>query len=386
MPLNHHHHNVDWEALKALLPGWGRELGFSGVGISDISLGDHQRHLEDWLANEYHGEMGYMDRHGSMRWQPDVLHPGTHSIITVRIDYLQKQPAPEEVLKEAGKAYISRYALGRDYHKVIRSKLKRLVKKISDHCENLGFLDFDARVFTDSAPILEKALAEKSGLGWIGKHTLLINEKEGSWFFLGEILTNLPLTQTPTTQTNRCGSCTACIDICPTKAIVAPYTLDARRCISYLTIEHRGVIPLEFRKPMGNRVFGCDDCQLTCPWNRYAQQTTESDFEPRHGLGAANLLDLFSWSEEEFLRNTEGSAIRRTGYEGWLRNLAIGLGNINFRESDSRESDSRKSVNGAPVSSGLVVAALENRKGYSALVDHHIEWAISQHQRVTRSS
>ena len=375
MTLNHHQ-KVDWEELKGLLPGWGRELGFSGVGVADINLEDHRNRLQGWLADEYHGEMEYMARHGSMRWQPKLLHPGTHSIITVRIDYLQKQPAPEEILAQADKAYISRYALGRDYHKVIRNKLKRLVKRISDHCENLGFHDFDSRVFTDSAPILEKALAEKSGLGWIGKHTLLINEKEGSWFFLGEILTNLPLTQSPSAQTNRCGSCTACIDICPTKAIIAPYTLDARRCISYLTIEHRGVIPLELRKPMGNRVFGCDDCQLTCPWNRYAKQSSEPDFEPRHGLDAADLLNLFSWSEEEFLKNTEGSAIRRTGYEGWLRNLAIGLGNIDFKAS----------ATGETASSGVVVAALNSRIGYSTLVDHHIEWAISQHQRLISSS
>ena len=391
MTINHHNHNVDWEALRALLPDWGRELGFSGVGISDINLGDHRDRLKDWLADEYHGEMEYMARHGSMRWQPERLHPGTHSIITVRIDYLQKQPAPEEVLAQGDKAYISRYALGRDYHKVIRNKLKQLVKRIKDHCENLGFHDFDSRVFTDSAPILEKALAEKSGLGWIGKHTLLINEKEGSWFFLGEILTNLPLPQSSARQTNRCGSCTACIDICPTKAIVAPYTLDARRCISYLTIEHRGVIPLEFRKPMGNRVFGCDDCQLTCPWNRYANQTTEPDFEPRHGLGSADLLHLFSWSEEEFLKNTEGSAIRRTGYEGWLRNLAIGLGNIISKDSVSKESVSKDSVSkdsdaGKTVSRQDVTDALESRKGYSTLVDHHIEWAISQHQQAISSS
>ncbi len=386
MTLNHDHHNVDWEELKALLPDWGRELGFSGVGISDIDLEEHQNRLRDWLADDYHGEMEYMSRHGSMRWQPELLHPGTHSVITVRIDYLQKQPAPEDLLARSDKAYISRYALGRDYHKVIRNKLKQLVKRIKDHCESLGFHDFDSRVFTDSAPILEKALAEKSGLGWIGKHTLLINEKEGSWFFLGEILTNLPLTQSPTAQTNRCGSCTSCIDICPTKAIVAPYRLDARRCISYLTIEHRGEIPVELRKPMGNRIFGCDDCQLTCPWNRYAKQTTEPDFEPRHGLGTADLLDLFNWNEEAFLKNTEGSAIRRTGYEGWLRNIAIGLGNIKFNENVVRKSVSKESVAGEAPSSDDVIAALEKRKGYSSLVDHHIEWAISQHQPAINSS
>ena len=372
----HHYHKVDWEELKGLLPEWGRELGFSGVGIADIDLKDHGDRLKVWLAKEYHGEMKYMGRHGSMRWQPELLHAGTHSIITVRIDYLQKQPAPEEILAQADKAYISRYALGRDYHKVIRNRLKTLVKKIRDHCESRGFHHFDSRVFTDSAPILEKALAEKSGLGWIGKHTLLINEKEGSWFFLGEILTNLPLTQSPSTQTNRCGSCTACIDICPTNAIVAPYTLDARRCISYLTIEHRGTIPLELRKPMGNRIFGCDDCQLTCPWNRYAKQTSEADFAPRHELDAADLLNLFSWSEEEFLKKTEGSAIRRTGYEGWLRNLAIGLGNIDFEARVTAET----------LSSESVVAALESRIGYSTLVDHHIEWAVSQHQRFINPS
>ena len=366
---------VNLEELRELLPKWGQELGFSGVGVTDIELNDQRPRLQAWIANGYHGQMDYMDRHGAMRWRPEILHPGTHSVITVKLDYLQKNPPPEKILGLQEKGYVSRYALGRDYHKVLRNKLKCLANKIGNYCEIAGFHDFQSRVFTDSAPILEKALAEKSGLGWIGKHTLLINEKEGSWFFLGEILTNLPFINNPTTQTNRCGSCTSCIDICPTKAIVAPYTLDARRCISYLTIEHKGVIPIEFRKPMGNRIFGCDDCQLTCPWNRYAKQTLEPDFKPRHGLDASDLLELFNWSEGEFLKNTEGSAIRRAGFESWLRNLAIGLGNINTMELMQRGKISRP----------IVITALKTKLGYSSLVDHHIEWAIAQHQGKTNS-
>ena len=278
-------------------------------------------------------------------------------------------------MKQTSNAYVSRYALGRDYHKVVRQKLKKLANKLQSHCVNLGFDNFNSRIFTDSAPILEKALAEKSGLGWIGKNTLLINEKEGSWFFLGEILVNLPLTQSPEKNVNRCGSCSSCIDICPTKAIVAPYTLDARRCISYLTIEFKGVIPLEFRRLIGNRIFGCDDCQLTCPWNRYAKQTLEPDFEPRHGLDDGTLLELFEWTKDEFLKKTEGSAIRRAGYESWLRNLAIGLGNINTTEHVQQKKISRP----------MIIAALKTKLGYSSLVDHHIAWAITQHQESTNS-
>lgn len=350
----------DWQELSLQIQTWGLELGFDAVGVSDTDLAEAGVRLEAWLERSHHGEMAYMARHGSMRWQPEMLHPGTRSIITVRIDYLEKQPDPEQVLSQADRAYISRYALGRDYHKVIRGKLKTLIRKINDHCEQHLFTGFDARVFTDSAPLLEKALAEKSGLGWIGKHTLLLNEQAGSWFFLGEILTNLPLPPTRHNVKNRCGSCSACIDICPTQAITAPYTLDARRCISYLTIEHKGSIPVEFRKPMGNRVFGCDDCQMVCPWNRYARSNRQDDFKPRHGLEAPALVRLFQWTHEEFLKYTQGSAIRRTGYEGFLRNLAVGLGNM----QPSRE----------------IAGILEERKGYSPLVDEHINWAKAQHK------
>ncbi|MBT4161269.1 MAG: tRNA epoxyqueuosine(34) reductase QueG [Gammaproteobacteria bacterium] len=350
--------SIDWQHLTDEITLWGKELGFSAIGISDIELNAHQQKLDAWLAKEYHGEMDYMARHGDLRSHPEKLHTGTVSVITFRLDYLEKEPNPKDLLTSDGHAYISRYALGRDYHKVIRGKLKKLVTRMEDYLVAYDFNGFSSRVFTDSAPILEKALAEKAGLGWIGKNTLLINERAGSWFFLAEILTNLPLPVTPDAQQNRCGSCTACIDICPTNAIVAPYQLDARRCISYLTIEHRGSIPEPFRAAMGNRVFGCDDCQIACPWNRYAQDNAEPDFSPRHGLDSAQLLDLFCWSEDEFLKKTEGSPIRRTGYLGWLRNLAVGLGN-------------------SPAQAGLT-AALNQKKGISDLTDEHIDWALNQ--------
>ena len=350
--------NTDWHKLEQLILYWSTELGFASTGITNIDLGEHESRLEHWLSLNHHGEMSYMARHGSMRAHPEKLHPDTLSVISVRIDYLEKTPQPESILASTDLAYVSRYALGRDYHKVIRGKLKKLVAKIDSHLVDKNFTHFSARVFTDSAPVLEKALAEKAGLGWIGKNTLLLNEKVGSWFFIGEILTNLPLPETNTPQENRCGSCHACIDICPTQAIIAPYQLDARRCISYLTIEHRGVIPLEFRAPMGNRIFGCDDCQLVCPWNRYANNHSEPDFQPRHGLDSAQLIELFKWSEQTFMKNTEGSAIRRTGYMGWLRNIAIALGN------SPPDND--------------VISALREKKGISDMVDEHIEWAIQQ--------
>ncbi len=354
------------QKLTEHIETWATELGFSACGISDIDLDKHGDRLNQWLAEDFHGEMEYLARHGSMRYQPQALHPGTQSVITVRIDYLENEPAPDDVLDTPGKSYISRYALGRDYHKTIRAKLKKLVSSMAAFCRTHQLGELDARVFTDSAPILEKALAEKAGLGWIGKNTLLMNERAGSWFFLGEILTNLPLPTSHNPQKNRCGSCRACIDICPTKAIVAPYVLDARRCISYLTIEKRGEIPEAFRKAIGNRIFGCDDCQLVCPWNRYAKPNEEPDFKPRHGLEQAEIMALFAWSEATFLEKTAGSAIRRTGYEGWLRNLAVALGN----EPASQQ----------------IVTALTARKGFSDLVDEHIEWAIKQHQRSLRDA
>lgn len=359
--------DADWQELADLIHQWAQSLGFAASGICDTELSEHGQKLDNWLAREFHGEMSYMGHHGSMRSEPATLHPGTQRVISVRIDYLSANTSPDEVLENSEQAYVSRYALGRDYHKVLRARLKQLVTRISDHLDAKQFEGFHPRVFTDSAPLLEKALAEKAGLGWIGKNTLLLNEKAGSWFFLGEVLVNLPLPLTNHPQTNRCGSCNACIDICPTDAIVAPYELDARRCISYLTIEHRGSIPEALRKPMGNRIFGCDDCQLVCPWNRYAQHTTESDFSPRNQLDTADLITLFNWTEDEFLRKTEGSAIRRTGYDGWLRNIAIGLGNAGTPHSDNNAAEPR------------VTQALIAKKGHSDLVDEHIYWALKEH-------
>ncbi len=352
---------MNWEELAGLIERWSREQGFSASGISDISLDDAGANLQGWLSNGYAGQMDYMSRHGEMRWHPEQLHPKTQSIISVRMDYLEKEPDPEQILATETQAYVARYALGRDYHKVIRQRLKKLIEKIRGYLAEHEFESLDARVFTDSAPLLEKAIAEKAGLGWIGKNTLLLNEKAGSWFFLGEILTNLPLPASKQQATNRCGSCSACIDVCPTDAIVAPYELDARKCISYLTIELRGRIPEELRAPIGNRIFGCDDCQLVCPWNRYAKPNNEPDFAPRHGLADSDLIDLFEWTEDEFLKRTEGSAIRRTGYQGWLRNLAVALGNA---KPDPH-----------------ITRTLRARKGHSDLVDEHIDWALTKNPK-----
>lgn len=308
--------------LAGQIKQWGKELGFQQVGITDTDLHQHELHLTDWLGKGFQGEMEYMQRHGLKRSRPERLVPGTIRVISVRMDYLpETQPKISKALENPVTAFISRYALGRDYHKVMRKRLQQLADKIQQSTGEFGY-----RVFVDSAPVLEKALAQKAGLGWIGKHSNLINRKAGSWFFLGEIYTDLPLPvdqQTP----NHCGECTACIEICPTQAIVAPYQVDARRCISYLTIELKGSIPEELRPLIGNRIYGCDDCQLVCPWNRFARLTDERDFTPRHQLNASGLLQVFSWSEEEFLHKTEGSAIRRIGYERWLRNIAVALGN-----------------------------------------------------------
>ena len=334
---------------------WGRELGFQQVGCSDIELAEHEIHLNHWLSQGFHGEMHYMQRHGTRRSRPQELEPGTLRVISVRMDYLPETTADiEALLKEPAMGVVSRYALGRDYHKLMRKRLQRLAERIEVHAGPFGY-----RVFVDSAPVLEKALAEKAGLGWIGKHTNLINQQAGSWFFLGEIYTDLPLpVDTPATE--HCGACTRCIDICPTQAIVAPYTVDARRCISYLTIELRGSIPEEYRALMGNRIYGCDDCQLVCPWNRFARATREPDFAPRHGLDAPQLINLFGWDEEQFLQYTEGSAIRRIGHECWLRNIAVALGN-------------------APASPAAM-EALETRAQHpSAMVREHVEWALKRH-------
>lgn len=345
----------DFVKLATDIKRWGQELGFQQVGIGDTHLDEHETHLLNWLESGHHGEMSYMESHGVKRSRPELLQPGVLRIISVRMDYLPPAGADSHaVLADASLGYISRYALGRDYHKVLRKRLQKLAERIS---EAAGV--FNYRAFVDSAPVLEKALAHKAGLGWIGKHTNLLNAKAGSWFFLGELYTDLPLPVDAPAQ-NHCGTCRACIDVCPTQAIIGPYRLDARRCISYHTIELRGAIPVEFRKAMGNRIYGCDDCQLVCPWNRFAQPTGEDDFMPRAGLDAPQLLELFTWSEEEFMRRTEGSAIRRIGYECWLRNIAVALGN-------------------APASPAIITA-LQGRAGYpSLLVREHVRWALQQH-------
>ncbi len=348
---------LELQQLATQIKTWGAELGFQKVAISSVDLGHHEEHLERWLEAGFHGEMDYMSRHGTKRSRPHELHPGTLRVISARIDYLPPDTQCVEVLKTPHKAYLSRYALGRDYHKLIRKRLTQLGKKITAAAGEHGF-----RAFVDSAPVLEKALAEQAGLGWIGKHTLLLDRKVGSWFFLGELFTDLPLpTDQPTSQ--HCGSCQACMDICPTQAIVGPYQLDARRCISYLTIELHGSIPEEFRKAMGNRVFGCDDCQLVCPWNRFAKPTAEADFQPRHQLDNQQLVTLFLWDEETYLQRTEGSALRRIGHQRWLRNLAVGIGN-------------------APPSAAAQ-QALQQRLSYpSEMVQEHVRWALAQHANI----
>lgn len=305
----------------------GKTLGFQQVGITKPNLERHINHLSQWLNKKRHGEMAYMAKNIDKRKAPDILHPGTIRIISVRLDYLPPSASIMKTLTEREKAAISIYAQGRDYHKIIRKKLQKLALYIESKVGPFGY-----RAFTDSAPVLEKALAEEAGLGFIGKNTNLINPEAGSWFFLGELFTDLPL-PIDTPSEHRCGSCNTCIEVCPTGAIVAPFELDARKCISYLTIELKGVIPEKFRAAIGNRVYGCDDCQLVCPWNKFAQVTTQPDFLPRKQLAGKTLLELFSWSEEEFLKHTEGSAIRRIGYLKWLQNLAIGLGNAPFNDA-----------------------------------------------------
>ena len=350
--------------LAERIKGWGRELGFQQVGIADVDLGADEERLHRWLAEGRHGEMEYMERHGSKRSRPTELVPETTRVISARMDYLPGTGAdPWQVLEDAHLGYVSRYALGRDYHRLIRKRLQALADRIAEDAGPFGY-----RVFTDSAPVLEKPLARKAGLGWTGKHTNLINTAAGSWFFLGEIYTDLPLPADHASE-DRCGVCRACIDVCPTGAITGPYRLDARRCISYLTIELRGSIPAELRPLMGNRVYGCDDCQLVCPWNRYAAFTREADFLPRHRLDARELLELFRWSEADFLRYTEGSAIRRIGYACWLRNVAVALGNAPYE--------------------ALIVKALQERSGDpSPLVREHVAWALERQgrKRITRDS
>jgi len=347
--------NAELNNFVKQMQTWGHELGFQQLGVSDTDLSAAEQKLHDWLACEYHGEMQWMASHGLKRSRPDLLETGTRSIISVRMDYLPPEAADAEmVLNHPNLGYVSRYALGRDYHKVMRRKLKQLAQKMQQAVGEFGF-----RVFVDSAPVLEKPIAVKAGLGWIGKHSNLLNRDAGSWFFLGEIYTDLPLPETQPVE-EHCGSCTACIDVCPTKAIVAPYIVDARRCISYLTIELDGVIPVEFRKPMGNRIYGCDDCQLICPWNRFAQDSDENDYNVRHRLDSEYLLSLFQWSEQQFLDKMQGSAIRRIGYQRWQRNLAVALGN-------------------APSSQAILDALNAKRELADDVVNVHIDWALAQH-------
>ena len=347
---------MDLVKLAADIRGWGAELGFQQIGVAGIAHDAAEARLDAWIDRGLHGELAYMTRHGRKRTRPAALLPGTTRVISARMDYQPAAARPaNDVVGDGTVGYVARYALGRDYHKLLRQRLKRLAERINDAGAPHGY-----RVFVDSAPVLEKPIAAAAGLGWQGKHTNLINRHAGSWFLLGEIYTDLPL-PLDAPVADHCGSCRACLDVCPTGAIIAPYLLDARRCISYFTIESRGPIPVEFRRKMGNRIFGCDDCQLVCPWNRYARATAEPDFAPRHGLDAARLTDLFAWSEQEWSERTAGSALRRPGYDGWLRNVAVALGN-------------------APTSAA-VVSALEARAGHpSELVREHVDWALTQHR------
>lgn len=349
-----HNSSPDAAQLAAQIKEWGRALGFSAVGISGVDLGDAEGALEAWLAAGYHGEMDYMARHGTKRARPAELVPGTLSVVSVRLDYWPAASDAQAQLADPTRAYVSRYALGRDYHKVLRNRLQKLADRIG---EAIGA--FGHRVFVDSAPVLEVALASRAGTGWRGKHTLLLDRSAGSTFFLGELFVDLALPPDAPVAAH-CGSCSACIDACPTGAIVAPYKVDARRCISYLTIELKGAIPEALRPQLGNRIYGCDDCQLVCPWNRFSRTTPEADFAPRNGLDAVTLVELFAWSEADFASRMAGSAINRIGHERWLRNIAVALGNAPTRPA--------------------VLAALQSRASDpSELVREHVGWALAQH-------
>jgi len=347
-------HPSSLESLARDVKRWGAELGFQQVGIADCELGAAEARLLDWVGKGFHGEMEYMERHGVKRARPAELVPGTVRVIAARMNCNPPARAAEEVMADGSKAFIARYTLGRDYHKIMRGKLQKLANRIG---QEVG--SFRYRVFTDSAPVMEVEIAEKAGLGWRGKHTLLLNREAGSFFVLGEIYTDLPL-PTDSAPENHCGTCQKCMDVCPTGAIVGPYQLDARRCIAYLTVELKGSIPEELRPLIGNRVYGCDDCQLVCPWNKYSQTTTEPDFAVRNGLDDATLVELFGWSEEEFEKRLAGSAIHRIGYERWLRNLAVGLGN-------------------APWSAAVVDALNGRAEHLSTLVREHVGWALGRH-------
>ncbi|EJI6690394.1 tRNA epoxyqueuosine(34) reductase QueG [Vibrio parahaemolyticus] len=343
---------MNYEQLAQQIKVWGKELGFQKVGICDVDLSEHEAALQKWLDAGYHGSMDWMARHGMMRARPNELLPGTVRVISVRMDYLPPEAKFASNLANKNHAYISRYALGRDYHKLVRKQLNKLGKLIEEEVGQFGY-----RPFVDSAPILERPLAQKAGLGWTGKHSLILDKECGSWFFLGELLIDLPL-PVDTPSIDQCEKCRACITSCPTQAIVEDKVVDARRCISYLTIEFDGVIPEEFRKPMGNRIYGCDDCQLVCPWNRYADVTEQEDFHRWESFHNPDLVELFQWDEATFLKNMEGSAIRRIGHEQWLRNISVALGNAEYSQR--------------------VIDALNARLGESKLLDEHIEWALTQ--------
>ena len=346
---------INYGELAAQIRRWAYELGFQAAGISDIDLTAAENGLLEWLSLGLHGELNYMANHGAKRSRPAELLPGTLRVISLRMNYFPPRSRDSwQVLAEGERAFISRYALGRDYHKVLRNRLVNLADKIRNQVA-----EFNGRVFTDSAPVMEVELARKAGLGWRGKHTLLLSREHGSWFFLGEIYVNLPL-PIDVPQQEHCGTCTRCIEVCPTQAIIAPYRLDARRCISYLTIELKGSIPAELRPLIGNRIYGCDDCQLVCPWNSFAQTMVEPDFAARHNLDDVSLAELFAWDEVEFKTRLAGSAIYRIGHEQWLRNIAVALGNA--------------------ATSAEVLAALKLRvKHGSGLVREHVEWALLQH-------
>ncbi len=349
--------DVDFNDLAARIRTWGRELGFQQVGITDVDLSDDEAHLERWLEAGFHGEMGFMAKHGTKRTRPAELEPGTIRVISVRLDYLPPEVETTKVLGQPSRAYVSRYATGRDYHKLMRKRLQRLAKTIEAEVGDFGY-----RAFVDSAPVMERGLARKAGIGWFGKNAMLLNPRAGSMFFLGELYTDLPLPVDEPFEQEHCGSCSACRTACPTGAIVEDKVVDARACISYLTIELFGAIPERYREAMGNRVFGCDDCQLVCPFTRFTRASSEPDFAPRHDLDRVELLTLFGWSEEEFLERTAGSPIRRIGYERWLRNLAVGLGN-------------------APWSAAIERALLTRLAYPSELVREHVRWALARQRQ-----
>lgn len=351
--------NLDHLAEKIKI--WGKELGFQKVGICDVDLAEHEAPLQAWLDAGNHGEMDWMARHGMMRARPDELHPGTIRVISARMNYLPPEAQFASNLNDTTQGYISRYSLGRDYHKLFRNQLKKLGQRIEKEVEGL-----DSRPFVDSAPILERPLAQKAGLGWTGKHSLILDKDAGSWFFLGELLVNIPL-PVDTPSVDECGKCTACITSCPTGAIIADGVVDARKCISYLTIEYDGVIPEEYREAIGNRIYGCDDCQLVCPWNRHADITEQTDFHRREDFQEADLVSLSSWDEATFLKKMEGSAIRRIGHTQWLRNIFVSMGNAPFQQR--------------------IIEALELHRGQNEMLDVHIEWALQkQLQQLPNSS